>query len=167
MQRRNFLEIAGGSIIALSGCTMSGDTPTESGTPQTSGGTTPQVDTSPAKANCTGETTTPTQDEMSDPSEPNEAIVIESCIPIAGTNVNVGVGGVAKNITGHWLVNCVIKVTGDVGEETFHAQATRSPLAPQQIWEWKVPFGEDADALNDNSPENITIGTGAEYRDWG
>ena len=93
----------------------------------------------------------------------NQALVIESKIPVEGTMVNIGVEGAAKNAASGTLVDCVIKVTGEVGDQTFSGQATRDELAPDETWEWEVSFGEEADASDDDSVENISIETRAKY----
>lgn len=111
--------------------------------------------------------TEPARDAGDRVSDPNEALVVDSYAPVSGTNVNVGVRGVAKNSTGRWLVDCVLDVTGVVGGQPFSARATRSPLAPHGTWEWSVPFGERADALADDRPERIAIETRASFMEWG
>lgn len=161
MKRRNLLVAAGGSLVSLSGCAGSvSSAPSE--TPSSTDHSTTTA--SLTRRNCNGEAQTVGSNDLSNP---DEALVVEPCLPVKGTNVNVGVQGVAKNLAGQWLVDCVIDVAGVVGGQTFHARATRSPLSPKGVWEWKVPFGKAADDLQDDSPERIEIGTRARYMDMG
>jgi len=160
MIRRRFLRTVSGSIIALSGCNALSDSKT---TPTTETNAATESNPTPTEESATMEAE---DDASSQESEANKALVIESYAPISGTNVNVGARGIGKNNSGRWLVDCVLDITGVVGEQTFSAQATRSPLAPHGTWEWKVPFGRKADALSDGAPEQIEIKTRAEFMDW-
>lgn len=93
-----------------------------------------------------------------------EQLVVESSYPVEGTMVNVGASGAAVNTASIELVNCIIEVSGDVGGDTYHGQATRDQLGISESWEWEVAFGSEADAKQDNSVENLSIETHAEYK---
>lgn len=159
MNRRRFLHGASGSILALSGC-LSARNPA----PTTLATTVPTSSASPPSE--ASPTTVAAHEERTRISDPNDAIAIESFNPVSGANVNVGVAGIAKNRTGRWLVDCILEITGVVGGRTFSARATRSPLAPHGTWTWRVPFGKRADALEDDSPDHITIDARAAFLDW-
>lgn len=93
----------------------------------------------------------------------NDALVIEASRPVNGTNVNLGAAGVAKNTASTTLVNCRIDATGFVGGQEYQGTAQRDRLAPGDTWEWQAAFGSEADASNDDSVEDISIQTSAEY----
>jgi len=92
-----------------------------------------------------------------------QSLVIESRTPVGGTMVNMGVEGVAKNASSQPLADCIIDVTGDVGDQSFSAQVMRGRLAPDEVWDWDVSFDEEADASRDDTVENISIETKATY----
>lgn len=94
---------------------------------------------------------------------PSEALVVEAAHPINGTNVNLGAGGVAENTASSPLRDCVIEVTGSVGGAGYRASTERDRLGAGEAWEWKVAFGSEADASNDDSVEDLSFATRAEY----
>ncbi|NLV14614.1 hypothetical protein [Haloarcula argentinensis] len=76
----------------------------------------------------------------------SDALHIESSHPIEGTMVNLGVGGMARNTSAALLTNCIIVASGDVGDRRYSGITRRDRLGPDQIWEWEVAFGDEADA---------------------
>lgn len=153
MKRRKFLITVGGSMGVLTGCM------------ETSGSTTSSSTTEMIDKTTTSPTET-TREEPSDQQSVDDALVVESKRAVEGTMVNVGVAGVAKNTATRWLANGVIEVTGTVGGEMFTAQARCTPLPPAYEWEWQIRFGSEADALDENTVEDISIETRAEESEY-
>lgn len=77
--------------------------------------------------------------------------------------MNLGADGTARNTTSTALVDCVVAVTGTVGNREFSADARRARLEPDETWEWAVAFGEEADAMPEDPVEAISIDTRASY----
>lgn len=93
----------------------------------------------------------------------SDALVVRSAIPVEGTMVNLGAEGAAENTAPVALVACIVEATGTVGGRTFGGQARRDRLAPDETWEWEVAFGEEADAMDDDSVEDLSVSTTAKY----
>ncbi|MFB6106106.1 MAG: hypothetical protein ABEJ70_03940 [Halobacteriaceae archaeon] len=176
MLRRRFLRALPGSMPVLGGCATASDPVTDDATsasPTSDPTTAPTTDRSvqATSASQTSTDTSTTRERTTDgdarETAADEALVVESVAPVSGTNVNVGARGVATNTAGRWLVDCELAVSGEVGGQTFETRATRSPLAPHGRWEWTVPFGRRADALDDDSPEGIAVETSAAFMEWG
>lgn len=135
MERRGYLA---GALAALAGCTGL--------VSEEFGGREPQ-----AGAGTTGR---PPADEV---------LVLEETYPVEGTMVNLGAGGTARNAASTALVDCVVEARGTVGGERYGGRVTRDRLAPGATWEWKVAFGEEADASTDDSVSDLVVETRAAY----
>lgn len=93
----------------------------------------------------------------------SEALVVRSVTPVEGTMVNLGATGTAENTASVALVACIVEATGTVGGRTFDGQAHRDRIEPGETWEWEVAFGEEADAMDDDAVENLSVSTMAKY----
>jgi len=117
-----------------------------------------------ALAGCTNQTESGTESpaETTTPSAA-DALVVESSVPVEGTMVNVGVSGTVRNDASSALVDCVVTASGDVGSERYSGEVQRDRLEAGETWEWEVSFGDEADASDEDSVENIEVETDAAY----
>lgn len=147
MQRRRYLQLATAALGATAGCSglVSESTPDTTSTP------TPTTTEAPTQTTST----------TAGPPPESDALVVIDQYPVEGTMVNLGVGGTAKNTGDVALVDCQIVASGVVGDERFRGTAERDRLESGETWDWKVAFGDSADAKSEDRVTDVEVLTRA------